>query len=227
MISAEFGSVLARELRDHNLAAYRDRRPNEVGAQTVKHEINLLRRVLKLASNEWGLTLPYGVPSIRMPRLPRGRERRVSQEELSAIKSHLTPIMAAIVTIAVETAMRRSEIIGLQPQDLLPGNRIHVRDSKNGRSRIIPASSPAVDAVETLLSASTPMRDSVSQAFSRACVKSRITGVHFHDLRHEAVSRMFARGLTVPEAAAISGHLDFRMLARYTHGITTEGQNRR
>ena len=157
-----------------------------------------------------------------MPRLPRGRERRVSQEELSAIKSHLTPTMAAIVTIAVETAMRRSEILRLQREDLLPKDRLHVRASKNGRSRIIPTSSAAVNALETLLSAAAPKRDSVSQAFARACVKSSITGLHFHDLRHEAVSRMFERGLTVPEVAAISGHLDFRMLARYTHDISVE-----
>jgi len=67
----------------------------------------------------------------------------------------------------------------------------------------------AVNAFETLFSASAPKRDSVSQAFSRACVKSGITGMHFYDLRHEAISRMFAQGLTVPEAAAISDHLDF------------------
>ena len=208
-INAEFGSVLAHELRNHHLAAYRDRRLREVGPQTVKHEINLLRRILKLASDEWGITLPNGVPTIRMPRLPRGRERRVSEEELSAIKSHLTPIMAAIIAIAVETAMRRSEILRLQRQDLLPEDRLRVRESKNGRSRIIPANSLAVNAFETLFSASAPKRDSVSQAFSRACVKSGISGMHFYDLRHEAISRMFAQGLTVPEAAAISDHLDF------------------
>lgn len=219
-INAEFGSVLAHELRNHHLAAYRDRRLREVGPQTVKHEINLLRRILKLASDEWGITLPHGVPSIRMPRLPRGRERRVSEEELSAIRSHLTPTMAAIVTIAVETAMRRSEILRLQREDLLPEHRLHVRASKNGRSRIIPASSATINALDTVLSAPAPKRDSVSQAFSRACVKSGITGLHFHDLRHEAVSRMFEKGLTVPEAAAISGHLDFRMLARYAHPLS-------
>ena len=111
-INAEFGSVLAHELRNHHLAAYRDRRLREVGPQTVKHEVNLLRRLLKLASDEWGIILPHGVPTIRMPRLPRSREQRVSEEELLAIKGHLTPVMAAIVTIAVETAMNRPGFSG-------------------------------------------------------------------------------------------------------------------
>jgi integrase len=41
--------------------------------------------------------------------------------------------------------------------------------------------------------------------------------LHFHDLRHEAISRFFERGLSVPEVALISGHRDLRMLLRYTH----------
>ena len=216
-IDAEFGSVLAQELRNHHLAAYRERRLSEVGPQTVKHEINLLRRILKLASDEWGITLPHGVPSIRMPRLPRGRERRVSEDELSAIKSHLTPTMAAIVTIAVETAMRRSEIIRLQSEDLLAGARLHVRESKNGRSRVIPLTPGFEMALKLLLGGPMPSADSVSQAFRRACHRIEAEDLHFHDLRHEAISRLFERGCSVPQVAAISGHEDFRMLARYTH----------
>ena len=222
-INTEFGSVAAQELRNHHLAAYRDRRLRAAGPQTVKHEISLLRRVLKLASEEWGISLPDGVPTIRMPSLPRGRERRVSQEELLAITRHLTPTMAAIVTIAVATAMRRSEIIRLQSKDLLPGGRLHVRESKNGRPRVIPLSLDARQALELLLGGAVPRADSVSQAFRRACNRLHIVDLHFHDLRHEAISRMFERGLSVPQVAAISGHEDFRMLARYTHIDSLEG----
>ena len=59
--------------------------------------------------------------------------------------------------------------------------------------------------------------DSVTQAFGRACRRGGISDLRFHDLRHEAISRLFERGLSVPEVAAISGHNDFRMVARYTH----------
>ena len=218
-VNAEFGSVLAHELRNHHLAAYRDRRLREVGPQTVKHEINLLRRILKLASDEWGITLPYGVPTIRMPRLPRGRQRRISEDELLAIKSRLTPVMAAIVTIAVETGMRRSEIVRVQHEDLLPGGRLLIRESKNGRARLIPLNLNAERALHSILSSSKPGADSVSQAFLRACVQCGIVGLRFHDIRHEAISRLFEMGLSVPEVAEISGHSDFRMLARYAHAV--------
>ena len=225
-INAEFGSVPAHELRNYHLAAYRERRLREVGPQTVKHEINLLRRVLKLASEEWGISLPDGVPTIRMPRLPRGRERRVSEEELSAIKSHLTPVMAAIVTIAVETAMRRSEILSLSHESIRNKSWIHIAESKNGKSRFVPISKKALAAIETLLNGKAPAPDSVTQAFARACKQASIGGLRFHDLRHEAVSRLFEQRRTIPEIASFSGHSDFRMLARYAHaripGPTTE-----
>ncbi len=55
------------------------------------------------------------------------------------------------------------------------------------------------------------------QAWDRLCRRAAIEDLHFHDLRHEAISRFFERGLSVPEVALISGHRDYRMLFRYTH----------
>ena len=54
-------------------------------------------------------------------------------------------------------------------------------------------------------------------AWKRLIKRSGITDLHFHDLRHEAITRFFEMGLSVPEVAVISGHKDYRMLARYTH----------
>ena len=54
-------------------------------------------------------------------------------------------------------------------------------------------------------------------ARERAKRRAMIEDLHFHDLRHEAISRFFEMGLSIPEVALISGHKDYRMLARYTH----------
>jgi integrase len=54
-------------------------------------------------------------------------------------------------------------------------------------------------------------------ACNRLKNKGNIKDLHFHDFRHEAVSRLFEKGLSVPEVALISGHKDIRMLFRYTH----------
>src|SRR5215472_18106296 len=54
-------------------------------------------------------------------------------------------------------------------------------------------------------------------ALDRLRRRAGVLELRFHDLRHEAVSRFFEKGLNVPEVAMISGHRDLRMLFRYTH----------
>ena len=57
----------------------------------------------------------------------------------------------------------------------------------------------------------------VRLAWERCRSKAGISDLRFHDLRHEAVSRFFEMGMSVPEVALISGHKDVRQLFRYTH----------
>ena len=59
--------------------------------------------------------------------------------------------------------------------------------------------------------------NAVRLAWERLTKRTGIADLHFHDLRHEAISRFFELGLSVPEVALISGHKDPRMLFRYTH----------
>ena len=59
--------------------------------------------------------------------------------------------------------------------------------------------------------------NAIRLAWERLKKKAEVTDLRFHDLRHEAISRFFEMGLSVPEVALISGHRDPRMLFRYTH----------
>lgn len=59
--------------------------------------------------------------------------------------------------------------------------------------------------------------ESVSAAFQRACNRLGIVDLHFHDLRHEGITRLFESGLSIEEVAVISGHRSWAMLHRYTH----------
>lgn len=59
--------------------------------------------------------------------------------------------------------------------------------------------------------------DSITQAFGRVCQQVEVEGLHFHDLRHEATSRLFEKGLNIMEVASITGHKTLAMLKRYTH----------
>ena len=129
--------------------------------------------------------------------------------------------MKDIVSFALETAMRRSEILGIASNDFdAQSKTVTLRDTKNGRSRTIPLSCTALEILNRRTEDGaifTMQPDSVSQALRRACNKLQINDYRLHDLRHEAISRLFEKGLTVPQVAAISGHQDYRMLARYVH----------
>ena len=59
--------------------------------------------------------------------------------------------------------------------------------------------------------------EAIKRAFMRACDRARLVDVHFHDLRHEATSRLFEKGLNPMEVASITGHKTLQMLKRYTH----------
>ncbi len=128
-----------------------------------------------------------------------------------------------IITWAIETAMRRGEISAMQWENLDRKARVLLLpETKNGTSRRVPLSSRALVALDGL-----PRRidgkvwsmkpDSISQAFERVCASAGVEGLTFHDLRHEATSRLFEKGLNPMEVAAITGHKTLQMLKRYTH----------
>ena len=100
---------------------------------------------------------------------------------------------------------------------------IHLEDTKNGSPRTVPLSGRALEILNTM------PRDISGRVFPtnamalrglwrRACKRANIENLHFHDLRHEAISSFFEMGLTVPEVAMLSGHRTLSMLMRYSHG---------
>lgn len=85
--------------------------------------------------------------------------------------------------------------------------------------KIVPLSTAAIDALPRRIDGRVwdARPDSISQAFDRVCKSAGIGGLTFHDLRHEATSRLFEKGLGAMEVAAITGHKTLQMLKRYTH----------
>lgn len=97
-----------------------------------------------------------------------------------------------------------------------------IPETKNGTSRRIPLSRPALAVLDGLSQAAvgpvwTMKPASISQALMRLCKASGITGLTFHDLRHEAASRLSEKGLGPMQVADITGHKTMQMVKRYTH----------
>lgn len=223
------GEYAVISLTPNVLADYRDKRLRSVKPETVRKELLCIKRILTIASKEWGVYLPHGNPvdMITVPPQPkRGRERRLEGDEqeriLEAAKKYGGEV-SAIIRLAIETAMRRGEIAQLRWENIdIAKKVVTLPDTKNGDKRTLPLSPTALKILAALprnISGKVfSMRaDSITTAFDRCCKRSRIENLRFHDLRHEATSRLFERGFNIMEVSAITGHKDLSMLKRYTH----------
>jgi integrase len=118
--------------------------------------------------------------------------------------------------------MRRGEMLSAKWCNLDRDQRtLFIEDTKNGWSRTLPLSTKAMEILEKLSVAEERIfpttASAIQQAWQRLVKRAGIENLHFHDLRHEAISRFFEQGLSVAEVALISGHRDVRQLFRYTH----------
>ncbi|MDC1117620.1 site-specific integrase [Alphaproteobacteria bacterium] len=136
----------------------------------------------------------------------------------------LNPHIWPIIIFAIETGMRRSEILDLTWENInLEKQLAYLPLTKNGSSREVPFSTKAVDVLRDQRSRQdtlTPFAVNANAfrlAWERLRKRADLGDLRFHDLRHEAISRFFEMGLSVPEVAVISGHKDARILFRYTH----------
>jgi integrase len=133
------------------------------------------------------------------------------------------------VALAIETGMRRGELLALQWSNVDLERRIaFLPITKNGESRGVPLSTRAVATLRGLPASSNGRvfgeltTDALKQSFKRAARRAGISGLRFHDLRHEATSRFFEKGLNVMEVASVTGHKTLQMLKRYTHLSVTD-----
>jgi len=246
---AALNSSMIAKYRDKRLTTISEKTGRLVSTQTVKHELGLLQRALKMAVMEWGIALPGGIPTamVKKPALPAARDRRLVDDEekrlLDACANAQNAWLQPVVIFAIETAMRAGEILeswkyikgtdghkikvrvsdGLQWSDVnLTKHTAHLPKTKNGEARTVPLSSGAIQVLRDL-----PRNmdgrvfgttyEGIHQAFVRACKRAGIEDLRFHDLRHEATSRFFEKGLREMQVAAITGHKTLQMLKRYTH----------
>lgn len=217
--------ICASVLKRGALADYRDSRLKIVQPATVKRELAIIRHCLEIAIREWDLCISDNpARRVRVAQADTSRKRRLTREEFERLEVALETgkwFLKPAVILAIETGMRRGEILNISRSDRVSnGTLLKIDKTKNGMPRTIPLSRRAVEVLDKLqgtgllldINIST-FRESWLDALSRAAIDN----FRFHDLRHEAISRFFEIGLSVPEVALISGHKDIRMLFRYTH----------
>jgi integrase len=191
----------------------------------VIKELTLISHLYFIARAEWGFEdLDNPVRYIRKPKLPKGRARRVSDYEINLLINNTDSLdLPFIIKLAIETGMRRGEIASVRWVDVDIQKRIiYLWDTKNGENRQVPLSSRAISTLESI-----PKREderlfgmtahAISYAFIRACKRVKLYDLHFHDIRHEATTRLSEKLPNILELSSVTGHKDLRMLKRYYH----------
>lgn len=199
------------------------RKPN-----TVRLELALISHVFEVARTDWGLEfLSNPRKAMRRTMLGGARDRRLKPGEFEALIAWCdfrgNKRLKLAVILAVETSMRRGEMASLLWENISLYDRIaYLPVTKNSTARTVPLSTRAIAALEAFgpqkCGSVLARSDSwITKAFMDARQACGIANLVFHDLRHEAVSRLFEKGFNMMEAATVSGHQTLQMLKRYTH----------
>ena len=209
-------------IKSLDIAKWRDARiASGVSSGTVRLDLALISNLFTIAIQEWCLPIINPVMNIRKPSPGKPRDRCLLAGEEDKILGACSPEMRIIVILAIETAMRRGEIIGLR-REMISGQIITLPDTKNGTVRKVPLSTRALAVLSEM-----PHRldgkvfgyteHGCTQMFVKYCQRLNIKDLRFHDLRHHALTRMAENGLSEMELKAISGHKCSQMLSRYVN----------
>lgn len=217
-----------------DMTTWQAARLKQVSIGTVLREINLLRAVFEAARRDWNWCSKNPIKDVRKPPKPAPRSRVMQPQEVDRIllclgypgdvKSANVQV-AVCLLLALETAMRAGEIVGLTWADVHP-KYVSLPMTKNGDQRNVPLSTKAVSLIESMRGVDkvvvfTVSNQSLDVLFRRARDKCKIEGLHFHDSRATACTRL-AKVLTVMELARMIGHRDPKSLMIYFRETAAE-----
>ena len=234
LMRSEWAKKPLSQLTRRDLCSYRDQRLQEIKVTSLHRQFCIIKHAARIAEEEWGWDAnSSAIKTIRLKTEPPSTVRRISQDDinllLDAAAASRNHLMQPLITLALETGMRRGELLSFRWTDVeFERLQISLQKTKSGYPRRIPITNTAEIALLNLFSMTEDREgvvfdmsaNAVRLAFGRIRQRCGLTGVRFHDLRHEAISRLFEKGLTMPEVASISGHRSLSQLMRYSHADT-------
>ncbi|MFG6413785.1 tyrosine-type recombinase/integrase [Roseateles sp. DC23W] len=216
----------------------------KVQPQTRGNYMSHLGAIFTVARPAWGYPLDTQamedaqivLKKLGLVSKSKERTRRPTLDELNQLMTHYEVVslkrpaslpMQRLILFAIFSTRRQEEICRVTSADLeRPAMQLVVRDMKNPgekigndvRTTLTPEALQLIDTQPETTGCIWPYNaESVSTSFTRACALLGIDDLHFHDLRHDGISRLFELGWTIPQVAAVSGHRSWQSLKRYTH----------
>jgi integrase len=193
-------------------------------AAAVNRPLAALRHLLRLAHTEWEVL--DTVPRIRLEKEPQGRIRWLEIDEerrlLDACRVSRTKHLSDVVTVAMESGLRKSEVCGLTWDRIdLSRGVLRLEVTKSGKRREVPMHQAVYDVLAAIPEADRAGRvwlsGNIRRAFETAVIEAKLDDFHFHDLRHHFASWFVMRGGSIQALKEILGHADLKMTLRYAH----------
>ena len=220
---AHITSARISEYKASRLGLKSERTKRELTAASINRPLAALRHLLRIAATEWEVL--KAVPKIKLEREPEGRIRWLEPHEearlLAACAKSKNPYLAKIVTVALETGLRRGEFLDLTWDRIdLSRGVIRLEVTKSGRRREVPMRQAVYDVLAALPGPREgrvwPCGD-IRTSFENAVAEARLDDFHFHDLRHHFASWFVMRRASLQALRAILGHADIKMTLKYAH----------
>jgi integrase len=222
------------DLNATHVAQWRDARLKVVSNATVLREWNLLSHVCAIAVKEWHWLRLNPFKEVKRPKAPEARWRRISQDEIErllvAMGYDYTPPETIIARVgaaflfSIETGLRAGELCALRWSNV-HARHVHIPISKNGYKRDVPLSAEARRILDELPKENSLVfnlvNTQIDSLFRKAKSRCLIEGLHWHDTRHEALTRL-SQKLNVMELAKIAGIRDLRILQNVYYNPSIE-----
>ena len=228
--------VQLADLNATHFAQWRDRQLKTLTPASVRREWNVLNPALNIAVKEWRWLPANPMADVKRPAPAQSRDRRITQREIDALihalgydpqrkPESVTARVGAAFLFSIETAMRCGEVCGLRWSDVdLKACTARLAMTKNGTARMVPLSSAAVRILKNLPRGETVFALDTRQVdalFRKAKARAQIDDLHWHDTRHEAITRL-AQKLEVLDLARMVGVRDLRILMIYYNATASE-----
>jgi len=247
---AENKGKLLSEITTEMVEQYKTRRlqdKHHVDKPMSPRQVNYELAILKAFFNKairWGKATDNPVKRVDFLKVNDGRTRWLSMAEIEALlkaceASHSD--LKAIVMVALNTGMRKGEILALRWKHVDTANGLlHIETSKNGQSRFVPMNDTVREAMQSCIRPGStqpgpedwvfhnrdgqPYREP-AQAFKRALRRANINGFRFHDLRHTCASHLVSNGVDILVVKELLGHKTLAMTQRYAHLSPERGRS--